>query len=184
MGTVTDPKSDYNKDWLKKWLRGQPHIILGGDDPYLLRWYVIPRNTKFNIYLHKFCRSDDDRALHDHPWDFWSLILKGAYTEHTADGTTRRPWLSLAHRKAEHAHRVELDPWPDHESPNVARLVSDADYSKVIAGAPFEVPAWTLFFTTAKRREWGFHCPKGWMHWEKFTSGPHGEKSLGCGEFS
>lgn len=162
---------DYNKDWLKKWLRGQPHIILGGDDPYLKRWYVIPRNKRFNIYLHQFCRSDDDRALHDHPWDFWSFILKGAYTEHTVTGPIRRPWLSLAHRRGEHAHRVELDP--------VEGAVNLAECD------PWpERPVWTLFFTTAKRREWGFHCPKGWVHWEKFTSGPHGEESVGCGEYA
>lgn len=174
MGTVTNPGVDYNKDWFKKWLRGEPHIILGGDDPYLKRWYVIPRNSRFNIYLHKFCRSDDDRALHDHPWDFWSFILKGGYTEHTADGAVRRPRFSLAHRKAEHAHRVELD--------------SDCNCTekgRVPPGLPCqEIPAWTLFFTTAKRRNWGFHCPRGWVHWEKFTSGPHGENSVGCGEFS
>ena len=35
---------------------------------YLSRWHIIPRNRYFNIYLHKFVGSDDDRALHDHPW--------------------------------------------------------------------------------------------------------------------
>ncbi len=28
--------------------------------PYLQRWWVIPRNRWFNIYLHKFQHSDDD----------------------------------------------------------------------------------------------------------------------------
>lgn len=51
------------------------HIILnipcdftigGHERPYLLRWFIIPRNRFFNIYLHKFLRSDDDRALLDH----------------------------------------------------------------------------------------------------------------------
>jgi len=31
--------------WLKGWLSGKPHFIVGGkDDPYLYRWYVIPRS--------------------------------------------------------------------------------------------------------------------------------------------
>ena len=48
-----------------------PDFIVGGkDNPYLLRWFVIPRNPVFNIYLHRFLRSDDDRALHDHPWGY------------------------------------------------------------------------------------------------------------------
>lgn len=157
----------YNHQWLRKWLRGEPHIVLGGDDPYLKRWFVIPRNPYMNLYLHQFCRSDDDRALHDHPWDFWSLILKGAYTEHTNEGPIRRKRFSLAHRKAEHAHRVELDGYTDMWT----------------AKAWHEKPVWTLFFTTRKRREWGFWCPKSWVHWTDFTSGPHGEESLGCGEY-
>ena len=42
-----------------------PDRIIGGkDNPYLLRWHVVPRNPQQNIYLHHFLRSDDDRALH------------------------------------------------------------------------------------------------------------------------
>lgn len=49
---------------IERWARnkinaGNPDIIIGenGDD-YLHRWYVIPRNRFFNIYLHYFLRSD------------------------------------------------------------------------------------------------------------------------------
>lgn len=42
-----------------------------------------------------------------------------------------------------------------------------------------EVPeggrALSLFFTGAKEREWGFHCPNGWRHWQDFTGGANGE---------
>lgn len=169
---------DPNQDWFKKWLRLEPHVIIGGeDDPYLKRWLVVPRNKfPFNIYLHKFCRSDDDRALHDHPWDWWSILLKGGYTEHFEGGSRRRPQFSIAHRRAEEAHRVELDAYcacPDGD-----------DGSGIVCK---EKPAWTLFITASKRREWGFHCPKGWMHWEKFTEGgtpTDARNSLGCGELS
>jgi hypothetical protein len=38
-----------------------PDYIIGGEaDPYLRRWWVIPRNRFFNIYLHHFVRSDDE----------------------------------------------------------------------------------------------------------------------------
>src|SRR4051795_4015193 len=62
----------------------EPDFYIGGKvNPYLVRWWVIPRNRFFNVYLHKFLRDDDDRALHDHPWISLSFILRGGYIEHT-----------------------------------------------------------------------------------------------------
>ena len=43
-----------------------PDFVIGAD--YLRRWWVIPRNDSQNVYLHDIRKSDDDRALHDHPW--------------------------------------------------------------------------------------------------------------------
>lgn len=129
-------------------MRRWPDVVIGGADrPYLRRWWLIPRNPIFNIYLHQFLRSDDDRALHDHPWVNCSILLKGRYVEHTiaAGGIERRverragavkfrlPWA---------AHRVEI--------------------------AEGET-CWTLFITGPRLREWGFHCPAGWVHWRQFT---------------
>ncbi|EIC64345.1 hypothetical protein [Mycobacteroides abscessus] len=64
MSTTTGPN---NHRWLRKWLRLEPHQPIGaeGEPPYLLRWYVIPRNRWVNVYLHKFLRDDEDRALVD-----------------------------------------------------------------------------------------------------------------------
>lgn len=140
-------------------LSRDPDFIIGGaDNPYLMRWFVIPRNYIFNIYLHRFLRSDDDRALHDHPWFNFSLLLWGEYTEHTipAGGVQRRIIYragDLKFRSAWYAHRVELH-----------------------AG-----PCWSLFVTGPRLRHWGFHCPAGWRHWREFTA-PHntGEIGKGC----
>lgn len=138
-----------------------PDIEIGGhENPYLRRWWLIPRNRFFNIYLHHFCRSDDDRALHDHPWWSLSVLLRGRYVEHTISAgginvRTERRAGQWKFRKAEAAHRIEL-----HDG-----------------------PCWTLFVTGPRIREWGFHCPQGWRHWRVFTSGPNGETvGRGCGE--
>lgn len=145
-----------------------PDLTLTRQDgqPYLLRWHVIPRNKRLNIYWHKFLGSDDDRALHDHPWWFVSILLKGRYWEHRADGSRNlRRSPSIAFRRADTAHRVELetwavvDPWDPHD-----------------VGARYEIPATTLIITGPKIREWGFHCPQGWKHWTKF------DQDNGCGE--
>jgi hypothetical protein len=135
-------------NWLKRLLSGKPHFVIGGhDDPYMLRWYLIPRNRRLNIYLHKFLRDDEDRALHDHPWWFVSLMLKGRYIEITPDGTNFRGPFSIAFRRATHQHRV------------------------VLYGDPLgqKDPCWTLIVTGRKKRTWGFWCPKGFVPWHKFV---------------
>lgn len=144
-----------NRQWIRRLLSGQPHQAIGSpDNPYLLRWYVIPRNPLINVYVHKFCRSDDDRALHDHPWWFVSLMLRGMYVEVTEECRTVRsapePWRwfwgdrPLAFRRATWRHRVELvDSWAGPSMPNTY-------------GPP--MPCWTLIITGRRSRTWGFWC--------------------------
>lgn len=125
---------------------------------------MIPCNPYFNIYLHKFMRSDDDRALHDHPWWFASLILQGEYLEHRTDGSIRhRKAGSFALRRADVGHRVEL----------LQEVTNYGHFTRYR-----EAPTWTLIFTGPKIREWGFLCPKGWVHWRTF------DYQNGCGEYA
>ena len=160
--------------WLRVLISGKPHFVIGSPgSPYLLRWYVIPRNRWMNVYLHKIVRDDDDRALHDHPWWFASLVLRGGYRELIRHGNSltgmidphqtieRRPG-SVAIRTTNEAHRVEL--------------FRDA------GGKP--IPSWTLVFTGRKVREWGFWCSgKGFVVWTDFVSqSDHGNIGKGCGD--
>jgi hypothetical protein len=159
--------------WFTTLISGRPHFYIGGkENPYMLRWYLIPRNRWFNVYLHKFLRDDDDRALHDHPWSFVSIVLSGEYYEWMPDTEaeshglknvirrTRRAAGSIAFRSAEHRHMVQLP-----------KRKSD--------GEP--VPCWTLVFTGRKWREWGFWCPKGFVPWHEFVaSDDHGNIGRGC----
>lgn len=136
-----------------------PDFIIGKpDDNYLRRWYVIPRNKVFNVYLHRFLRSDDDRALHDHPWWNVSWLLGGTYVEHTIPQggvhvRTQYRAGDLRFRSARSAHRVELT----------------------------SGPCWSLFMTGPRVRDWGFHCPHGWRRWQDFTNPQNsGEIGPGC----
>lgn len=125
-----------------------PDFIIGGaEDPYMLRWYVIPRNPVFNIYLHCFLRSDDDGALHDHSYASLSIILLEMYKEHTTRGVRTYATGDWRWRlRGSMAHRIEL------------------------FGDDGRLPCWTLFITGPRYRQWGFHCPNGWRHWSEFTS--------------
>lgn len=156
-------------NFFRLWWTVRPLVIGGRQDhdaPYLKRWFVIPRNKWFNIYVHKFEASDDDRALHDHPWFWLSVALRGGYWEVRDDGTVkwRRPG-SVAFRHPLGAHRVELD--------------RESYYPPYEQGYRWrEKPAWTLFITGPRLRTWGFYCPQGWIPWQKFTD----PKAGGCGE--
>lgn len=78
-----------------------------GDKPYLTR-YTLISIPGFILCIHVFHRSDAD-DLHDHPWNFTSLILWRGYREETADGKKKRVWPGMVlRRKATHRHRVEL----------------------------------------------------------------------------
>lgn len=146
-------------------MRRAPDFIVGGqDNPYLLRWFVIPRNPVFNIYVHRFLRSDDDRALHDHPWAWCSILLQGSYVEWRKPKLGSLLLLNTQHFEApsvrchgpRFAHRLEL-------MPNIECV--------------------TLFITGPRVRNWGFHCPQGWVPWQQFTAGDdRGAIGAGCGE--
>jgi hypothetical protein len=166
-----------------------PDFVIGEDNPdgaYLLRWYLTPWRSWYrdvpedkrttwarfairlsrwlpNLYLHCFLRDDDDRALHDHPSWAVSFILDTGYIEHTiAEGGVHRRlryWAGdIRFLPTRHTHRIEL--------------LRDGGRSR---------PCWTLFLFGPTVREWGFHCPKGWVPWQEFTAaGKPGEVGRGC----
>lgn len=169
---------------MKNPFKRPPDVIIGEPDPYMKRWWIIPKNRFFNIYLHHFLRSDDDRALHDHPWWNVSILLTGGYIEHVpadpADPagptrTIRRMAPAIAFRKAEAVHRIEL--LEDTDDPYY-------EYRLEQEFKPLEKPVWTIFITGPKIREWGFWCPKGWVHWKRFTkkTGNVSGVGEGCGQ--
>lgn len=155
-----------------KWLRTLGHDRSPDFDigpGYLQRWWILPRNPLFNVYLHRVLRDDDDRALHDHPWLNCSIILRGVYREVVPlldDAPTpyvriyglpteirRRGAGSVVFRRATAAHRLVVE----------------------------RGPVWTLFITGPILRDWGFHCKRGWVHWRDFTApGDKARVGRGC----
>ncbi len=122
-------------------------VVARAGVPYLTRWTLFRLNLfgrKVRVAVHHFSRGDLDPDRHDHPWPFVSVILWGGYSEETAGGKLRRhgPGRVLV-RKAGHAHRVVIA--PGHTS-------------------------WSLVFTGKKEREWGFHCPRGWVPWRAYVA--------------
>lgn len=131
-----------------------PDFIIGGRaNPYLIRWWLIPRNRFLNIYVHFIRRSDDDRALHDHPFYNVSILLFGSYLEHTKKGVFVRKEGNIVFRRGVTLHRLEIN----------------------------DGPCWSLFITGPRYRTWGFACPKGWIPWQRFVDArDKGSVGRGC----
>ncbi len=150
------------RPWLTQLLSGQPHQVVGPtQQPYLKRWYLWPQNRWCNGYLHAFLRSDDAPELHDHPWGFLSVVLKGRYTEITPTGAHLRRPGSIARRRATWRHQIELDIDRHHWT-----------WESLTGGPPPEKPCYTLVITGPRRRPWGFWCASGrFIPWQQFRQG-------------
>lgn len=110
-------------------------------EPYLKRWYLI-RTDRFAIFVHKFLRSDEDRALHDHPWPFIVIPIWRGYHEESLKGIHRvLPILGIRKRRATYRHRVIL-----------------------IDGKP----SWSIFIRFRKQRVWGFWPESGFVDWKQW----------------
>jgi hypothetical protein len=122
---------------------------------YLRRLRIL-QTPKFAIYLHFIFLPDEDRDPHDHPFNFWSFIIRGGYTERLWDivpgaykSTALRPakknWGVLSFHKMgqRQAHMI----------------------SQLIPGTI------TLVFCGPKtgNGRWGFYTENGFVPWAKYN---------------
>jgi hypothetical protein len=67
------------KKLFQRWNRHRVIMDRVNGEPYLERYYVFLKDRDrfpFNIFVHKFLKSDPD-DVHDHPWPYFTIILKG-----------------------------------------------------------------------------------------------------------
>lgn len=125
------------------------------DKPYLERYYLFLKDRKrfpFNVFLHHFLRSDPD-DVHDHPWSYFTLILRGGYWEWVPQFNSLGQkvgeiavWRKPGHFRFSRAasfHRIELDP---------------------------DVDCWTLFCPGPQTKDWGFIFKGKWVQWEQYLN--------------
>jgi hypothetical protein len=125
----------------------------GRGDVFFTR-YDLLKTRWGSIYLHEFHRGDADRCLHDHPWPFTTIVLRGGYWEEVRikgpwEVETERLWRPpgyVGRYPATHAHRIDID--------------------------PTRPRPWSLVFVGRKVRPWGFWTVAGWMEWVKGQGNP------------
>lgn len=121
-------------------------------EPYLLRWSWRPCRW-FGFKIHRILREDFGRDLHDHPWWFASLVLRGWYDEEVPARFPR----GLLHR-AEVGTTVRRIRWFNFKRATGShRIVRVARHT------------WTFVITGREdSRQWGFHTASGWVPWQKY----------------
>jgi hypothetical protein len=135
-------------NWLENHDRKRVIMDRVDNEPYLERYYVFLKDRTrfpFNVFLHKFLKSDPD-DVHDHPWPYATLILKGGYYEWT-------PQFDAQGRKI-----AEMAAW---RGPGSFRVCSAKSYHRIELDP--EVTCWTLFMPGQRKREWGFLVKNKWI---------------------
>lgn len=131
---MTNRSATPNGEFVLRRPRVDEIIIFG--QCYMKRYHLI-NNRKFGIRLHHIRLPDYGKELHDHPFDFVSIVVKGWYIEKLMHGPFVRHALGLPrYRKAESAH-----------------VITDVSKGGV----------WTLVFRGPIRRSWGFWQNGKWV---------------------
>lgn len=138
--------------WIIRQVEELPTSHLGG---YMLRYILVPYEWRwpFAIRIHRILREDLDPYLHDHPFDWRTIVIQGWYVEEDIFGV--RHLRSAGHTAAQPAeawHRI------DQVSPG---------------------GVWTIFITGPKenrrgekRNRWGFltGLPARKTHYREYRS--------------
>lgn len=126
-------------DWLIRNAMKRPYIHLDG---YMHRWWLLPgaaareqapkwlRWCPISIRIHHILTPDSGRHLHDHPFDFRTVVLRGWYVEQDVMGNLR-----LYEQGDSYGSRAER-------------------FHRITAVSPGG--AWTMFICLGYRGTWGF----------------------------
>ncbi len=69
------------------------------------RWRVLT-TPWFDINIHGIYKADEDDHLHNHPWNIFTMILKGGYTEETECGFNVRGFLNMRYSNTKAFHKI------------------------------------------------------------------------------
>ena len=109
-------------------------------DVHFKRWQIL--KTPFgSIWLHAIHKADQDKHLHNHPWDFISVVLKGSYKEMTQQGIK-------------------------FQTPGKINVRDGSEYHKILE-VESEV-VYTLFFVSKPKRLWGYDVDNRFVDHEKY----------------
>lgn len=115
------------------------------------RWRIIETRW-FNIYIHYIAKSDEDKHLHSHPWNFISIPLSGGYVQKVI-----RPLVNYVENKDDDIFRVHTEAClPFHPM-----RMESGDFHKI----KLIRPTWSLVFTGSRTGYKEGYFPYDWGYW-------------------
>ncbi len=152
----------------------KPDLIIGPrNNPQTIRWHIFVWRG-WQLSLHKWLRSDDDRAPHDHKANNVSILLTGRFREMVRE----REWFPFTERAGGGHYDLEKFAalgWIHHGDGEFYRdvdrwhmrwpLVPYFRKAETLHRVALisDKPVWSLWLRWPARRRWGYGCPKGWV---------------------
>lgn len=153
-------------DWLIRRAQRTPytHITGPNGDVYMERyWLFNPYPTEssgqknwfpISARIHWIRRQDEDRHLHDHPWNARTFILSGWYREKRLERPYKATW-DFTQKEVTHTRLAG----------NTAAL-GFGEYHRITEIS--EGGVWTLFVTGKYQGTWGFLVDGVKVQWRKY----------------
>ena len=149
---------------LRRWVT--PRLVLRRTEDnvaYLTRWGI--RTRWGNVYLHRFEGADPGADLHDHPWSFTSIILRGGYKEQRTECAHACRKADDARWWAEQAGDVGVSNavrgrYVTHHGRFRVNRMPLTECHTIVTVKPGSI---TLVFTSPVRRSWGFYTADGFV---------------------
>ncbi|WP_460091147.1 hypothetical protein [Pseudomonas sp. S2_E02] len=172
-------------DWLIARAKITPyqHIMSAdGTEMYMGRWWLFnpySRETHkaalwwcpWSFRIHHIMRPDEDRDLHDHPWNARTIILRGWYTEQRPAGAEWKKavmagMVSNPEQKWVDWVMKDACEWIKRDQGDTASL-NHGEYHRIDQVSPGGVI--TLFITSKWRGDWGFLVNGVKVPWRTYT---------------
>lgn len=158
------------------------HIMSAdGTEMYMGRWWLFnpySRETHkpamwwcpWSFRVHHIMRPDEDRDLHDHPWNARTIILRGWYTEQRLlkadDPAVHQLLIKAADLRQSFDAAFQATEYIDRKAGDTARLLH-GEYHRIDELSPGGV--YTLFITSKWRGDWGFLVNGVKIPWRTYT---------------
>lgn len=123
---------------------------------------------RVGVYVHNLAGPDPGIDVHDHPWQFVTLIVRGGYTEEWCEARDAQEWARTGEifdrtrpagtARYPRGERRTWRRWSIHAMPfGVAHRITAT-----------EPGTWTVVLRGRKARPWGFFLPTGWVDQRRY----------------